>query len=50
MHYNKTTETVGNENTRKAKITIVSQHRMPDYKKCASSFFLKTGGGAKFNT
>jgi len=32
---------VGNENTRKAKITRVSQHRMSDYKKCALSFFLK---------
>jgi len=32
MHYYKTTEMVGNGNTRKAKTTRVSQHRMPDYK------------------
>jgi len=31
MHYNKTTEMVGNGNTTKAKTTRVSQHKMPDY-------------------
>jgi len=41
MHYNKTTEMVGNGNTRKAKTTRVGQHRMPDYEDCALSFFLK---------
>ena len=35
----KTTEMVGDRNTRKAKTTRVSQHGMVDYKKCDVSLW-----------
>jgi len=55
MHYNKNmenkrehgskTEMVGDRNTRKAKTTRVSQHRMLDYEICFRFLFKKVASG-----